>query len=117
MTFAPRLLTAFGLVPTLAVAALCVSRPALLQRLELTAYDVVVRATPVRPPGGRVIIVDVDDRSLDAVGQWPWRRDVVGALVSKLRDGGAGVVALDIIFAEPDRAELSPRAGHRRLAT
>ena len=46
MTFAPRLLTAVGLVPTLAVAALCVSRPALLQRLELTAYDVVVRATP-----------------------------------------------------------------------
>jgi CHASE2 domain-containing sensor protein len=108
MTFAPQLLTAFGLVPTLAVAALCVSRPALFQRLELTVYDVVVRATPVRPPGDRVVIVDVDDKSLDAIGQWPWRRDVVGALVSKLRDGGAAVVALDIIFAERDRAELSP---------
>ena len=62
---------------------------------------------PRRPgrPSGRIVIVDIDDRSLTTVGQWPWRRDVVGQLVSRLRDLGAATVALDIIFAEPDRFE------------
>ena len=113
MTFRPRLLTVFGLVPTLLVAGLCLLRPGSLHRLELTTYDTVVRSTPLMPPGGRVIIVDVDEKSLTSVGQWPWRRDLVGRLVSRIRDGGAAAVALDIIFAEHDRYEgpdLSPDA-------
>ena len=49
--------------------------------------------------------MDVDERSLAAIGQWPWRRDVVGNLIARLRDLGASTVALDIIFAESDRYE------------
>ena len=113
MTFRPRLLTVFGLVPTLLVAAVCLLRPASLTRLELTTYDTVLRSAPLTPPSGRVVIVDVDERSLASVGQWPWRRDLVGQLVTQLRDAGAVAVALDIIFAERDRYEgtdLSPDA-------
>jgi adenylate cyclase len=105
MTWRPRPLTVCGLVPTLLAAVLCLARPSFLQRLELTSYDTILRAAPVRPTSGRVIIVDVDEKSLAAVGQWPWRRDLIGRLVSKLRDAGASAVALDIIFAEPDRYE------------
>jgi CHASE2 domain-containing sensor protein len=64
---------------------------------------VLVRAADRRSPSGRVVIVDVDERSLSALGQWPWRRDVVGQLMARLQGLGASVVALDIIFAEPDR--------------
>ena len=113
MRFRPRLLTMFGLVPTLLIAGVCLLRPAFLHRLELTTYDTVLRSTPLMPPGGRVIIVDVDEKSLTTVGQWPWRRDLVGQLVSQIRDGGAAAIALDIIFAERDRYEgprVSPDA-------
>jgi adenylate cyclase len=113
MTLRPRLLTVFGLVPTLLMAGLCLLRPASLHRLELTTYDTILRATPMTPPGGRVVIVDVDDKSLTNVGQWPWRRDLVGQLVTRIRDAGAAAIALDIIFAERDRYEgaaLSPDA-------
>ena len=51
------------------------------------------------------MIVDVDERSLSAIGQWPWRRDVIGDLIGRLRDLGASTVALDVIFAESDRYE------------
>jgi adenylate cyclase len=108
---APAGVRAGGLVPTLLVALLALTRPSLLAPLELAAYDLVLRAAPAPPPGGRVVIVDVDERSLSEVGQWPWRRDLVGALVERLRSHGAAIVALDIIFAEPDRfegAEVSP---------
>ena len=61
----------------------------------------------------RIAIVDVDERSLAAIGQWPWRRDLIAQLVTRVRELGAAVVALDVIFAEPDRydASGSPEAG------
>ena len=62
-----------------------------------------MRAERTRPPGGGVVIVDVDERSLSAIGQWPWRRDLIGGLIARMRDLGASTIALDIIFAESDR--------------
>ena len=106
MTFGPgRLVVLCGLVPTLVAALLSLYRPSFSRNWEYGAYDVILRATPTRPPSGRIVIVDIDDRSLTSIGQWPWRRDVVGDLVTRLRDLGASTVALDIIFAEPDRFE------------
>ena len=117
MTFGPgRLVVLCGLVPTLVAAVLSLYRPAFLRNWEYGAYDTVLRATPTRPPDGRIVIVDIDDRSLTTIGQWPWRRDVVGQLVSRLRDLGAATVALDIIFAEPDRFEGTGRSPDEMLA-
>lgn len=99
----PRLVFLCGAVPVVLVALLAVHRPALLARLDDSVYDVVLRSVPPRPPAHRVAIVDVDEQSLSTVGQWPWPRDVVGRLIGRLRDLGAATVALDIIFAEPDR--------------
>jgi CHASE2 domain-containing sensor protein len=104
-----------GLVPVLITAVLAVYRPAFLPRLDDAVYDTVVRSAGTQPPGDRVVIVDVDERSLSAVGQWPWRRDVVGRLISRLRDMGSSIIALDIIFAESDR--FDDRAGPDKRTT
>src|SRR5688572_29041961 len=98
-----RLVLLCGAIPLLAVTILTVTRPAALARLDNALYDFMVRSAPVRPPGGQVVIVDIDEESLATIGQWPWRRDVIGRLVDRLRASGAAVVALDIIFPEPDR--------------
>ena len=104
-----RLILLAGFVPTLAVVALSLYRPAALTRFEWRVYDMLVRAASPRAPGGHVVIVDVDERSLTTIGQWPWRRDLVAALIEQLRDLGAAVVALDIVFAEEDRyADAGP---------
>jgi adenylate cyclase len=50
-----------------------------------------------------VRIVDIDEESLKRLGQWPWPRDLMARLVDRLGELGAAAVALDIIFAEPDR--------------
>jgi adenylate cyclase len=114
MKFGPgRLVVLCGLIPTLVAAVLSLYRPAFLRNWEYGTYDVLLRATPTRPPGGQIVIVDIDDRSLTTIGQWPWRRDVIGQLVARLRELGAATVALDIIFAEPDRYDgvnVSPDA-------
>jgi CHASE2 domain-containing sensor protein len=109
-----RLILASGIVPVLFVAVLALLRPAALARLDDAAYDVIVRMSETRPPDPAIAIVDVDERSLESVGQWPWRRDVVGQLITRLRQAGAAVIAIDIVFAEPDRyvfAGTGPGAG------
>ena len=76
-TAAPRRLLLLAL-PTMLLAITCaVYRPPFYARLDDAAYDAVVRSTAARAPAGRIAIVDVDERSLAAVGQWPWRRDVM----------------------------------------
>jgi adenylate cyclase len=104
MTLAPRRLVLLcGVLPTIAVALLSLARPAALTHIEYGVYDRMARAISTHPPGGHVAIVDVDERSLAAIGQWPWRRDTVAALLSKIRDLGAPTIGVDVIFAESDR--------------
>jgi HD-GYP domain-containing protein (c-di-GMP phosphodiesterase class II) len=106
MTVRPRRLVLLcGVVPAVIAALLSIVRPSLFSGLEFSVYDALVRAAPKRPPDSRVVIVDVDEPSLSSVGQWPWRRDVVGQLIGKIRELGAAAVALDIVFAESDRYE------------
>ncbi len=55
------------------------------------------------PQSGRVVIVDIDEASLKAFGQWPWPRFRVAELLERLSAAGAGIIGLDIVFSEPDR--------------
>jgi adenylate cyclase len=65
----------------------------------------------------RIVILDIDERSLDprALGRWPWSRDKITALLQKLFDKyGVLIVGFDVVFAEPD--ESSGLAALERLA-
>lgn len=74
-----------------------------IERLELALYDARLKLTMPRDVDERIVIVDIDERSLAAEGRWPWRRDKVGALVDQLFDHyKAGLVGFDVVFSEPD---------------
>jgi adenylate cyclase len=60
--------------------------------------------TPENKP---VTIIDLDEQSLETIGQWPWPRNVLAQLVQNLMQMGAVLVAFDIVFAEPDRMNPS----------
>lgn len=60
-----------------------------------------------------IIIVDIDEKSLKTLGQWPWSRDKVAALLQNLADYGVGMVGLDVVFAEPDNS--SPKKVLQKL--
>jgi len=99
-----RLLILAGALPVFVAAALVPYSGSTVGRLNDATYDLFLRSVAERPPGPGVVIVDVDERSLSTVGQWPWRRDVIGRLISNIRNAGAAAVALDVMFAEPDRS-------------
>ncbi len=65
------------------------------------------RGADPRPKGELpAVIVDLDEKALREVGQWPWSRDVVGALLQQIHACEPKVIGLDIVFAEPDRTSL-----------
>ncbi len=73
-----------------------------LERLEHIAYDARVRLSLQGDVDPRIVIVDIDEKSLAAEGHWPWRRDKVARLVSMLIDRyQADIVGFDMVFAEP----------------
>jgi len=63
-------------------------------------YDWALRAWP-RAAGGEVAIVAVDDRSLAALGRWPWSRRIHARLLDRLREAGVAAIGFDVILAEP----------------
>jgi adenylate cyclase len=88
--------------------------PAPVVALRDSLFDLFQRLSP-RPydPQAPVRVVDIDDESLDRIGQWPWPRDVLALLVERIGAADPAAIALDILIAEPDRT--SPAAVAARL--
>ncbi len=104
-----RLPTYLGLLATAIVQWLFITDQPLVndifERLDRVVYDQRFNLVPVarRPADTKVVIVDFDERSLAAEGQWPWSRFKVGQLVQKLSEYGVIVVGFDVTFPEPER--------------
>ncbi|AYR22551.1 CHASE2 domain-containing protein [Herbaspirillum rubrisubalbicans] len=82
----------------------------LVERLDLFFYDLRMRVTqPYLDP--RIVIIDIDEKSIAELGRWPWSRDVVAQLVKQMTQTyQAQSVGFDVVFAEPDNT-----SGYGRL--
>jgi adenylate cyclase len=74
-----------------------------LDRMENMLYDQRLMLTMPGTVDSRIVIVDLDEKSLTAEGRWPWGRNKVAALVHSLFDRyKIGLLGFDVVFAEPD---------------
>lgn len=77
-----------------------------INQIENISYDMQLRTKlflhPAKP-SSFIAIVDIDDKSLRQEGRWPWSRAKLAALVEQLQTGGAAVIALDMLFPEPEK--------------
>jgi len=64
-------------------------------------------------PSDNIVIVDIDEKSLKELGQWPWSRDVVAKVLQNLTNSEVGIIGLDIVFAEADNS--SPKIVLKKL--
>lgn len=62
-----------------------------------------------RPVGQDIVIVDVDDKSIEQFGRWPWNRRILGEGLQKIAQNHPKVIALDILFSEPDPNSQAPK--------
>ena len=88
---------------TLLMCALLIWRPTFCEFFELKLYDLKFRFRGTLPAGKQVVIVAIDDDSLKTVGRWPWSREDMARMLTRLKQAGPRVIALDIIFAEKEQ--------------
>lgn len=76
-----------------------------LDRLDAIIYDARLRATMPATVDERLVIVDIDEKSLAEVGRWPWARNRLATLVDELFDRQKiSLLGFDVVFAEPDES-------------
>lgn len=76
-----------------------------ITHMDALIYDVKVRLTMPQGVDPRVVILDIDEKSLAEQGRWPWGRDKLATLMDKLFDKyGVKLVGFDVVFAEPDES-------------
>jgi adenylate cyclase len=94
-------------------------RLGILDRLSYILYDYRLQLTMPRTVDDRIVILDIDEKSLKEEGRWPWNRDRLAMLVDKLFDKyGIAVVGFDIVFAEKDESsglKVLQRLGQHQL--
>ncbi|MGN6083938.1 CHASE2 domain-containing protein [Trinickia sp.] len=76
-------------------------------RLDRAILDTLQVHTASGRQAANTVVVDVDDRSLAAVGQWPWPRYRLAALIDRIAAEQPSAIALDIMLPEPDRVSLT----------
>ena len=74
----------------------------LVETARLKSFDYLQSTDPITVSDD-IVIVEVDEASIEMNGQWPWSRDKIADLIWKLREQGAGIIILPILFAEDDR--------------
>jgi len=97
---------AICLVLLVALVALSIWDPPPLATARMRMFDFYQTLKPRKVTLRPAVIVDIDEQSLAAYGQWPWPRTLLADLVNKLTRMGTAAIGFDIIFAEPDR--MSP---------
>lgn len=99
------------------IAILVFSLPGLpVRQLNTVVFDTYQRLKPRIWAGSDVVIVDIDEASLKALGQWPWPRTTLADLTDRLGRLGAAAIVFDMVFSEPDRTTPLNAVGRLRKA-
>ena len=97
---------ALALFAPVAVSLLFIWQPFLARQIENRVYDFLLRSVTPGTPSPLPVIVDIDERTLDRMGQVPWPRYHIARLVDAINRDKPAVIALDMLFTTPDRTSL-----------
>lgn len=102
-----------GLVITSVVVMCYLIHPPFIQYLNNKSMDVILATAEPQSSPGVVVVVDLDEKSLNKYGQWPWPRYRLAHLLEKIQKLGTISLGLNMILAEPDRT--SPETWQQAL--
>ena len=99
----------FGASLLLVITGFSLFESSLRERLsapDTWFYDAMLRATSSKDVPTNTVIVDIDEASLNAMGQWPWPRYRIADLIQKIAGASPAAIAMDVVLPEPDRTSL-----------
>ena len=93
---------AFAFVTLFALTWIGLQEPQVKEILRLKSFDLLFQSQQ-KEISKDIVVITIDEKSIEKNGQWPWKRDVLADTILQLSAQGAGVIVLPILFAEPDR--------------
>ena len=76
--------------------------PQVKEIIRLKGFDLLLQSEK-KEISKDIHIVSIDEKAIEKYGQWPWKRDVLANVVNQLREKGAGIIVIPILFSEYDR--------------
>jgi adenylate cyclase len=92
----------FAFVTLVILTFIGLQEPFIKEILKLKSFDILIQQEEVELSSD-IGIVTIDEKSIEKYGQWPWKRDVLAQVITDLRQSGAGVIMIPILFSEEDR--------------
>jgi len=93
-----------GLGITVLFLGLGLFRIGLIDTLGFKSYDLMMNLRTDPQASSEVVIVDIDDDSIEKLGRWPWPRSLIAEGIRKINSGGPRVIGLNFIFSEPEKS-------------
>ena len=92
----------FAFVTLVVLTYIGLQEPFVKEILKLKSFDILIQQEE-KELSKDIGIVTIDEKSIEKYGQWPWKRDVIAEVITNLRQSGAGVIMIPILFSEKDR--------------
>lgn len=94
-----------GLALTLLFLVFVFVRVPLLETIESKLYDVLLSVKSDSTPADEIVIVDIDNASIEKMGRWPWPRSLMARVIEIINNGQPRLIGLNIIFSEPQESD------------
>jgi CHASE2 domain-containing sensor protein len=92
------------LIVTLLFLVMAFIRFDFLDEIGCKIYDLMMRLTSQPEESSRIVVVEIDDESVEKPGRWFWARDLIAKCLKKIDDGSLRAVGLNIILSEPENS-------------
>jgi len=92
----------FAFVTLFALTWIGLKDPQIKEILRLKSFDLYLQSED-KQISQDIHVVSIDEKAIEKYGQWPWNRAVLGDVINQLREKGAGIIVLPILFSEEDR--------------
>ena len=92
----------FSFITLIALTYIGLQDPYVKEILRLKSFDILIQQER-KEVSSDIGVVTIDEKSIEKYGQWPWKRDVLAQIINDLRQAGAGIIMIPILFSEEDR--------------
>ena len=92
----------FAFVTLFVVTFIGLKDPQIKEILRLKSFDLLLQSE-TKQISKDIAVVTIDEKAIEQYGQWPWKRDVLADIIVQLREQGAGIIVVPILFSEYDR--------------
>ena len=96
-------LTLLFILLSLVLSSVYLFSPRHFESLDNRVRDFYFKFRGPEKASDNIVIVDIDEKSIKELGQWPWERDKVADILNNLTASGVGIIGLDIVFSEADK--------------